>query len=105
MCPDYEAFGITLDGGFAEYLRVPGFALGNVFRLPNAVGFREAALVEPFSCCLRGQEAVRVGRDDVVVVVGAGPIGIFNVLLAKLAGARKVIVVNRSTPRLDAAKA
>lgn len=105
MCPDYDAFGITLDGGFAEYLRVPGFALGNVFRLPPAVGFREAALVEPFSCCLRGQEAVRVGRDDVVVIVGAGPIGIFNVLLAKLAGARKVIVANRSTPRLDAAKA
>lgn len=106
MCPDYEAFGITLDGGFAEYLRVPGRALarGNVFRLPASVGFREAAMVEPFSCCLRGQQALHVGYDDVVVIIGAGPIGLFNVALAKLAGARTVIVANRSTPRLQAAK-
>ena len=61
MCPDYDAFGITLDGGFAEYLRVPGIAVqrGNVFRLPDALSYAEAALVEPLSCCLRGQDALR----------------------------------------------
>ena len=81
MCPDYEAFGVSLDGGFAEYLRVPGFAVqrGNVFRLPDRLSFAEAALVEPFSCCLRGQEALGVGHDDTVLIVGAGPIGAFNV--------------------------
>jgi len=106
MCPDYDAFGITLDGGFAEYLRVPGIAVqrGNVFRLPGSLSYAEAALVEPLSCCLRGQDALRVRHGDVVVVIGAGPIGIFHVMLAKLAGARKIIVSNRSAPRLDAAK-
>jgi threonine dehydrogenase-like Zn-dependent dehydrogenase len=106
MCPDYEAFGITLDGGFAEYLRVPGSAVqrGNVFRLPDSLSFAEAALVEPLSCCLRGQDALGVRHDDVVVVVGAGPIGVYHVMLARLAGARKIIVANRSAPRLDAAK-
>jgi threonine dehydrogenase-like Zn-dependent dehydrogenase len=107
MCPDYDAFGITLDGGFEEYLRVPGFALqrGNVFHLPDSVSFQEAALVEPFSCCLRGQQALNVSYGDVVVIVGAGPIGIFHTMLAKLAGAAKIIVSNRPGPRLDFAKA
>ncbi|MCV7226724.1 zinc-dependent dehydrogenase [Mycolicibacterium komossense] len=106
MCPDYEAFGITIDGGFEEYLRVPGHALqrGNVFRLPDNVSFATAALLEPFSCCLRGQHVLDVGRDDIVVIVGAGPIGIFHTLLAKLSGAAKVIVANRSPQRLDRAR-
>ena len=106
MCPDYEAFGISLDGGFAEYLAVPGFAVnrGNVFHLPERVGYAEAALVEPFSCCLRGQEALTVGYEDTVLIVGAGPIGAFNVMLARLAGATKIIVANRSQPRLDRMK-
>ena len=75
MCPNYEAFGVSLDGGFAEYLRIPGFAVqrGNVFRLPDRLGFAEAALVEPFSCCLRGQEALGVGYDDTVLIVGRRP--------------------------------
>ncbi len=103
MCADYEAFGVSIDGGFAEYLLVPGFAVarGNVFPLPDTVSNRAAALVEPFSCCLRGQRALRVGNDDTVVIVGAGPIGIFHTMLAKLAGARTVIVSNLGAKRLD----
>jgi threonine dehydrogenase-like Zn-dependent dehydrogenase len=106
MCPDYEAFGVSLDGGFEEYLRIPGFAVqrGNVFQLPDRVSYAEAALVEPFSCCLRGQEALDVGYEDTVLIVGAGPIGAFNVMLARLAGAKKIIVANRSQPRLDRMK-
>lgn len=106
MCPNYEAFGVSLDGGFQEYLRIPGFAVqrGNVFHLPDQVGYAEAALVEPFSCCLRGQEALGVGYEDTVLIVGAGPIGAFNVMLARLAGAKKIIVANRSQPRLDRMK-
>ncbi|MGP3991968.1 alcohol dehydrogenase catalytic domain-containing protein [Streptomyces sp. 3N207] len=105
MCADYEAFGISIDGGFQELLRVPGFAVqrGNVFGVPDGVSYAEAALVEPFSCCYSGQRALRVGSEDVVVISGAGPIGAFHVLLGKLAGARKVIVSNRSRPRLDLA--
>ncbi|MBB6343823.1 zinc-dependent dehydrogenase [Nonomuraea muscovyensis] len=105
MCPDYEAFGITLDGGFQEYLRVPGLALqrGNVFRLPETLSYTEAALVEPFSCCYRGQRAVGVGYEDVVVIIGAGPIGAFHVMLARLAGAEKIIVSGHGGRRLEAA--
>jgi threonine dehydrogenase-like Zn-dependent dehydrogenase len=103
MCADYEAFGISLDGAFEEYLRVPGFALqrGNVFIIPDGVDYIEAALVEPFSCCYRGQRQLRVGFEDTVLVVGAGPIGTLHAMLARLAGARKVIVSDLSKTRLE----
>ena len=106
MCADYDAFGITLDGGFEERLHVPGFAVhrGNVFRIPHGVGYAEAALVEPFSCCYRGQRQISVGFEDTVLVMGAGPIGIFHLLLAKLAGAGKVIASDLAPHRLEAAR-
>lgn len=94
LCEDYTAFGISLDGAFAEYVLIPEAAIrqGNVVSLPDSVTMPTAALVEPLSCCLNGQEAVSVGPGDVVVIVGAGPIGIMHLLLARLAGARTVVV-------------
>lgn len=106
MCPDYEAFGISLDGGFQEYMLVPRFAIerGNLFKLPNEVSLAEAALLEPISCCLSGQKKVSVGLGDTVLVMGAGPIGCFHVMLAKLSGASKVLISNSKAPRLEIAK-
>ncbi|MEZ5117733.1 MAG: zinc-dependent dehydrogenase [Candidatus Nanopelagicales bacterium] len=106
MCPDYEAFGVSMDGAFEELMAVPGFALqrGNVFRIPDGVSYADAALTEPFSCCYRGQQALHIGMDDSVLVVGAGPIGIFHLLLSRLSGARRTIVANAGRPRLDIAE-
>jgi threonine dehydrogenase-like Zn-dependent dehydrogenase len=106
MCADYEAFGISLDGGFAEYVRVPGFALqrGNVFHVPDGVPYADAALTEPFSCCYRGQQALQVGFEDTVLVIGAGPIGAFHVMLSALAGAKRIIAANAGTERLEIAR-
>jgi len=46
LCPDYKAFGISLDGGFAAWLRVPEPAVrqGNLTPVPDGVSFEEAAL-------------------------------------------------------------
>ncbi|MFB2596402.1 zinc-dependent dehydrogenase [Herbiconiux sp. P17] len=103
MCPDYEAFGITLDGGFAEYVLIPAFAIarGNVFPLPDSVSYRSAALVEPLSCCWSAIRRLDVGPEATVLVMGAGPIGACHVMLSKLSGAKKVIVSNTRQPRLD----
>lgn len=105
MCTEYDAFGITLDGGFAEYLLVPARAVarGNIVRLPSSVSFVAGALTEPFSCCYRGQRQVRVGCEDVVVIVGAGPIGICHVMLARLAGAPRIIISDLVATRLQVA--
>jgi len=102
LCQDYQAFGISLDGAFAEYMLITAQAIrqGNVMVIPPDTSYPAAALAEPLSCCLNGQEAVRVGPDDIVVIVGAGPIGIMHLLLAKLRGARRVVVSEVSQPRL-----
>jgi len=54
--------------------------------IPDHVPYAAAALAEPLSCCLSGQEAVGVRRDDVVLIIGAGPIGVMHLLLARLSG-------------------
>ncbi len=106
LCPDYKAFGISLDGGFAEYMLITAEAIrqGNVVSVPDHTPYTAAALAEPLSCCFNGQEAVGVGRDDVVLIIGAGPIGIMHLLLAKLSGARTVIVSEVSETRLQQAR-
>lgn len=92
--PNFRAFGINLDGAFAEYMLVPAEAVrqGNVMPISREEDPAVAALIEPLACVLRGQNAVNVKSGDVVVVMGAGPIGILHVLLAKARGAVKVLV-------------
>jgi L-iditol 2-dehydrogenase len=106
LCPDYTAFGISLDGGFAEYMLITEDAIrqGNIVPIADGIPDHIAALAEPLSCCLNGQEALRIGPDDVVLVVGAGPIGMMHVRLAKLSGARTVIVSELADERLERAR-
>ena len=92
--PNFKAFGINLDGAFAEYMRIPAEAIrqGNVMAVNKDEDPAVAALIEPLACVLRGQNAVNLQSEDIVVVMGAGPIGILHMLLAKARGASKVIV-------------
>ncbi len=94
MDPNFEAIGINLDGAFAEYMRVPALAInqGNLMAIAEDVDPAVAALVEPFACVLRGQNAVDVHYGDTVVVMGAGPMGVMHTMLANLRGATYVIV-------------
>jgi L-iditol 2-dehydrogenase len=102
-CPSVQILGIAFDGGFQEYLRVPRSALerGNVFRVPDTVSYAEAAVVEPMACCYRGQRQVGVDFRDTVAIIGAGPIGVLHTLLARLAGARRIIVSDVVASRLE----
>lgn len=94
VCMNRKAIGYEFDGGFAEYVRLPEIAVksGNIVKLPEHVSFAEGAVIEPLSCCLRGQRNVGLKFNDNVLIIGAGPIGLMHVLLAKAAGARRVIV-------------
>jgi L-iditol 2-dehydrogenase len=96
LCPDYEALGITLDGGLAEYVRIPAAAVarGHVVPLPDGVSYEEAALVEPMSCVFNAHEAVQTGRGDRVLIFGAGPMGLMHLLMARLRGASRVVVAD-----------
>ncbi|MGC8878728.1 MAG: zinc-dependent dehydrogenase [Anaerolineae bacterium] len=106
-CPDYSALGITIDGAFAEYVRIPAAALqqGNLILLDETVDPAAAALIEPFACVLRGQDAVAVGAGDVVLIAGAGPIGILHTMLARVRGATRIIVSEVWGARLSLAAA
>jgi threonine dehydrogenase-like Zn-dependent dehydrogenase len=102
MCPDYTAFGITFDGAHTEYVRIPAAAItqGSVHRLPDGLSFSSASLIEPLSCVVNGNRAARIEMGDTVVIFGAGPIGLMHVMLARLSGAAKVIVVDVQPQRL-----
>ncbi|MGE4282439.1 MAG: zinc-dependent dehydrogenase [Clostridia bacterium] len=93
-CQNRVAIGYQFDGGFAEYVKIPAIAIkyGHVVKLPGHVSFEEGALAEPLSCCINGIKKAGVALNDTVLIVGAGPIGLMHLQLAKAAGASKVIV-------------
>jgi L-iditol 2-dehydrogenase len=92
--PNYRAIGINLDGAFAEYMRVPAEAIrqGNVMHISPDEDPAVAALIEPLACVVRGQNAVNLHSGNVVVVMGAGPIGVMHMMVAKARGAGRVLV-------------
>ena len=93
-CLDRKDIGYEFDGGFEEYIRIPSICIenGNVVKLPEYMSYQAGALIEPLSCCIRGLKNAGTGFNDDVLIVGAGPIGLFHLQLSKIAGARKVIV-------------
>jgi L-iditol 2-dehydrogenase len=105
LCPNYQAVGLTMDGGFAEYMRVPAQAVtqGNVMPVNAVLDPAVAALIEPLACVLRGQTALRIRPGDAVLVLGAGPIGAMHLKLARLSGARRVLVSEPNPLRLELA--
>jgi L-iditol 2-dehydrogenase len=107
LCSNLMAMGYDIDGAFADYVRVPlrGVQAGNVFAMPPALSFEKATLAEPLACVINGQEQAQVKAGDVMVILGAGPIGLLHVKLARLRGAKLIIVSQTSAIRRDAALA
>lgn len=99
-CENQEIFGVTVDGGFVEYVTVP---LELVYKIPDNLSFHEATLVEPVSCCLNGIEKAKIEIQDTVLIIGAGFMGLTCLELAKLKGAR-VIISDVIDERLGIAK-
>lgn len=101
LCVNYEAIGITMNGAFAEYLRVPANSIrqGNVIEVSETVDPAVSALLEPFACVLRGQNALHIQPGEVVLVMGAGPIGVMHTMLARARGSGRVIVSEPSPER------
>ena len=105
LCANYDAIGVTSDGGFAEYVRIPSGSVqqGNVIPISKSVDPAVAALLEPFACVLRGQNALKIQPGEVVLIIGAGPIGVMHTKLAKLRGAGRVIVSEPISNRAEQA--
>ncbi|MBF0327818.1 MAG: alcohol dehydrogenase catalytic domain-containing protein [Nitrospirae bacterium] len=88
-------------GSYAEYLVIPEhIARQNFFKKPSRLTFQEAAFLEPLACVVHGMAGLKIKKEDTVLIIGTGPIGLLHLLMAKSKGAR-VMVSGRSRPRLD----
>jgi L-iditol 2-dehydrogenase len=96
---------IWLWGAYAEYIKVPArMVLVNMQEIPVHMSFEEAAITEPLACVLHGVEEADVKLGDTVAIIGAGPIGLLHLLVARKIGAGKVIVIDLVEERLQFAE-
>lgn len=100
LCEDL----LFVNGAYAEYLLLPArIAQENLLEIPEGLGFQAAALTEPLASTLRGFQAARPGREETVVILGAGPVGLMFAQLARRAGCR-IILLGKGSRRLEAAR-
>jgi L-iditol 2-dehydrogenase len=96
QCSTYKKVGCTAGfepagGGFAEYVRVMDWIVQNgTVRIPDTISYEQACFVEPVNTCMKGIETLRLQRDETVLVIGQGPIGIILGVLAKRSQARVI---------------
>lgn len=100
LCDDLH----FLNGAYAESIVVPArFVAKNLLRLKTGTDFRDAALTEPLACVVQGVEDTQLRPGQKVLVIGAGPIGLMFVALAKHLGCL-VSVAGRGAARLRTAQ-
>jgi (R,R)-butanediol dehydrogenase/meso-butanediol dehydrogenase/diacetyl reductase len=99
LCSSLGYTGLSTDGGFAEFARVPAYQL---HRLPEELSYEQGALVEPLAVALRGIQLSELKPGDSVAIFGCGVIGLFTMLWAKNTGAGKIIATDVIEPRIAA---
>jgi len=104
MCEVHNIFGFqrqVADGGMAELMRI--HANARVHRIPPELSLEDAAIIEPLACAIHAVNRGDIQLDDVVVIAGAGPIGLMMVQVARLKTPRKLIVIDMVAERLELA--
>lgn len=98
-CTDNQTMGVQRDGSFQEYITMP------VERIIDGKGLsaQELALIEPFSISNHALSRAEVKQGDNLLIMGAGPIGLFALLKAKAMGAN-VAIADMLSSRLELAK-
>jgi L-iditol 2-dehydrogenase len=91
-CPKRITLGYDENGGLAEYLLVPEpiVRLGHVFKLPAGVPLDLASLLEPTSCVFNSMDLLGVEAGTTMLLIGAGPMGLMHLVVAKALGARVI---------------
>ena len=93
------------NGGFAEYVSIKEkFAKIALFKIPNKLSTNKATFLEPIACCIESIEKCNIGLGDIIVIIGAGVMGLLLLQLCLLKGASKVIVSEISEYRRNIAK-
>ena len=105
LCDNRRVLGVSCEdyrqhGAFAEYVALPQRIL---YRLPDAVTFEQAAMVEPVSIAVHAANLTPVSLADTAVVVGVGMVGVLVVQALRAAGCGKIIAVDIEAQKLDLA--
>jgi 2-desacetyl-2-hydroxyethyl bacteriochlorophyllide A dehydrogenase len=101
QCENWGAIGVTVAGAAAEFVAAP---MANLFALPAHLPARDAALIEPLSCAVRGFDVLPRTVANNYLIYGSGTMGLMNLELAKRAGAATVSIVDLNPQRLETAK-
>jgi 2-desacetyl-2-hydroxyethyl bacteriochlorophyllide A dehydrogenase len=101
QCENWGAIGVSVSGGAADYVVAP---MANLFRLPEHLAARDAALIEPLSCAVRGFDVLPRTMADNFLIYGSGTMGLMMMELAKRAGAATVSIVDLNPERLRTAE-
>lgn len=104
MCQPHATFGFqsTNNGGMAEYVRYPKTAV--ISRVPDDMPLEQALLIEPYGCSKHAVDRAQIQTDDVVVISGAGTLGLGMVAYARLKNPAKLISLDMQEGRLEKAK-
>jgi L-iditol 2-dehydrogenase len=106
MCEVHNIFGFqreVADGGMAQYMRLP--ATSRVHKIPGSLTVNDAAMIEPMACAVHTVNRADIQLDDVVVIAGAGPLGLGMVQIAHLKTPKKLVVIDLVPQRLALAQA
>ncbi|MFW5866728.1 MAG: zinc-dependent alcohol dehydrogenase family protein [Armatimonadota bacterium] len=101
LCETATAVGVTRPGGFAEYCAMPA---EQCLPLPDEASFRDAALMEPLSCCLHGLAVLAPRPGDRVAILGGGTVGLMMTQLVRLHGGAPVVVSEPDAGKRDLAE-
>ena len=106
-CPERRTLGYDLDGGLAEFVRLPAplVALGHLLPVDPRVPPERRAFVEPLACVLHSARRLAFGAGVAVAIVGGGPMGLVHLLVAQRTGCGPTLVVEPLPERREVAAA
>ncbi len=102
LCPDIFFFATPPDHG--SFCSLVNHRADFCFKLPENVTLEEGAMIEPLSTGIYAARVAPVTMGDTVVITGAGPIGLMNLLACRAAGATNVVISDMVASRLEVAK-
>ncbi|MYV56209.1 zinc-dependent alcohol dehydrogenase family protein [Streptomyces sp. SID3212] len=100
LCERWNAIGVSKPGGAAQFAVAP---VANCVRLPDHIDVKDAALIEPLSCAVRGYDVLRSTLGAEVLIYGSGTMGLMMLELAKRTGAASVDILDINPERLATA--
>lgn len=100
FCENWQATGVTLPGGMAQYVIVQEKTVFNIGEL----SFKEGAFMEPLSCVIHGIEKIDIAIAQKILIIGSGPIGLLLMQTVLNKGASEVYVVEINKTRAEYAE-